>query len=284
MRKYTLLACLSLACASVLAGERHCLGPGDLSADLVVNSLDISLFVDCLSGPALEPGTKCLAETVMSADSDQDGDLDLLDLSKIVVSFGNSYFDYRPYREDKEAEHLAIELTGELRAPDQEYERIHHDLLLIASKMPELADIKAGRSYSDNRLLVRLADKDDHDEFDMLNSYYGVIFDHQSTNDSGLHLIIFCDTLDAAVLADLYKQCSEVANAEPDFVGCADCCHGEMFVEAASVGLFRYHFSYTYPDHEGILCACWRHRVLETDGEGGIDTVSCTDSCLPSCP
>lgn len=283
MGKCTILACWSFTCAQVLAGERHCLGPGDLSADHVVNSLDYSLFADCLGGPALDPGIKCSLEIHMSADVDQDGDIDLLDISKFVVSFGNTYFDYGPYRDDKEAEYLAINLTGELRAPDHEYERIHRDLLLMSAQLPELASVRDWRGYGNRHLLVRLLDKDDRDEFDRLNLFYV----GASVNIvSGLYLIGYCDTLDAPLLAVSYEQLDEVDHATPSYIGCTDssCCEETIAIQVSNSSLFRYDFSYTYPSPEGELCYCWRERTIETDMEGEITLVSCSDSCLPFCP
>jgi len=90
---------------------------------------------------------------------------------------GPGLFDYGPHRDNLEAEVLAMELTGELRAPDEPYERILRDLALIRQRYPFLESEIHGLPWMPGQLFVRLEPAGTWPEYEALNAYYQVIED-----------------------------------------------------------------------------------------------------------
>lgn len=279
MFKMLLFASSSLACTSSLAGERHCLGPGDLSADHVVNADDTALLLDCLAGPGSNPGPECPPEIALSADLDQDGDVDLLDVSMFTRCFGNSYFDYGPNRDDKESEHLAIKLTGELRAPDDAYSRIHRDLANIHERFSDTRSLQDTGMAADNGLIVALFSSYEHDEFDRLNSFYVA----RSVSGAWYRLVEYCDDLNPYALSAVYGQSEEVDYATPNQIVTVGCDHPDISITQFAQG-WRYSFSFYYDSEVYPPCVCWRERVIQTDDAGNVDPYSCVDACQIDCP
>lgn len=286
MRCFVLLASLLAVPCSVVASDRHCLGPGDINADHLVDLTDHSLFADCVAGPAPQPELLCLFEHRDSFDFDHDGDVDLADVALFAQKFDNIYFDYGAHREDKEAEHLALKLTDALRAPDVEYERIHRDLALMREEYTELLEVFDSGQPPDNGLFVRLFTNDDRDEFDALNEFYLFTWDEQYTIVEGLHYLEFCDVLNPYPLGGIYAALSEVKYAYSNGVGCIPPCCWTRIVVERFLDVFSYDFSFYYapPTDPENICACWRNRVIETDNAGKVVQVSCEDGCLPECP
>jgi hypothetical protein len=264
----------------VAASDRHCLGPGDLSADHIVDLIDHAFFADCLSGPDSEPNFECAPEHRTSSDLDQDGDVDLADVALFAQKFDNTYFDYGPSREDKEAEHLAIKLTGELRAPDYEYDRISRDLVLMGQNFPDLVGIGDFRRISDNGLWVQLYSDYDRDEFDLLNTHY--LTTRHEQYFPRVHFVEFCDVINPAALDPIYSESSEIEFAYPSISGCPGCCGGTININEEPDG-FRYELDFTY-DPDTDVCGCWRFRILRVNEAGDVIQVSCEDGCLPECP
>lgn len=278
------IAILLLAelCASAItsksAASAQCIGPGDSDANHVVDLQDYASLMGCLGGPATAlPIGVCNTQAASAFDTDNDGDVDLRDYSRFATAFLQEYFDYGQHREDPEAERLAIQLSGELRAPDDVYERVRRDLEILRQLYLDLQGAFDTPEYGSGSLLVRLVSPTNREMFDALNAFFLVTSDYQFHNDPGLHLLQFCDELNAPVLALVYEGLDEVQYAEPDWVYCTDgSCRWQIEV-SRSMTLYRYTFNYA----SGI---CWRTRVLETDDTGQVLLVSCADSCLGECP
>jgi hypothetical protein len=283
MRCLVLASVLFAACL-VDASDRHCLGPGDIDASHVVDLNDHSLFADCITGPDKDQGIGCPLELRASADIDVDGDVDLADVALFAQKFSNSYFDYGPYRENKEAEHLALKLTGALRAPDFEYERIHRDLALLGEAFPELAGI-GDFPQTSNDFVVRLFSNENRAKFDLLNDFYLITQDQEYDFSPDLHVISFCDIINPVALGFIYTASSEVDYAGAGAVGCPlACCTSRIDIESESE-LFHYDMSFHYGEPpQGQICGCWRRRILQTNETGEVVQVFCEDECLPQCP
>lgn len=270
--------------AASAVDAQYCLGPGDFDADHKVTSVDTSLFVQCLGGPAFVSNIYCPPNRASSADLDGDGDNDLADVAAYSLRFGMAYFDYGPERENKEAEYHAITLTGELRAPQLEYMRISRDLELIRQRFPELMDVRHEGSAPYTDLIVRLHSAGDRADFDNLNQYFGFTSSRLLFGDD-LFYVEYCDALYPVALAEIYKQSDEVESAHGNLLGCIPgCCWNR--VQVGRVGdIFTYDFSFSYSEPEPYTsCGCWRRRILDVDTTGQIVQVICEDGCLSECP
>jgi hypothetical protein len=259
------------------------LGPGDLDADHVVGLSDFQWLFACMGGPTPIMAYTCPPEIADSADTDFDGDRDLADFAAIANRFGQTFFDFGPERQDKEAEYHAISLAGQLRAPDEEYDRISRDLRLIRDAHADLIDVRDHRIALLNGLFVRLQSSEDHNEIDLLNEHY--VYTSRNIYWNELFYIQYCDVLYPTVLGAIYEQSDQVEYTHGDGFGCIPpCCWNQ--VEVAVEGTtFTYDFSFYYdPSDSFVSCGCRRTRVIKVDEAGTISQVSCEDSCLPDCP
>ena len=278
IRIYSALAVPLLTMA--LASAQDCHGPGDLDHDFTVGALDFARGLPCIGGADVSaPPNACGDDDFAKADLDADGDVDLRDVARFALLFGQPYFDYAPYRADKEAEWLAIELTGQLRAPDAEYERIHRDLQFIRGAYPELADVTVWHRYGPNSLMVRLSLDLPPSGFDRLNAFYQVVSDYTYQFLEGLHALHYCDTLDATVLAQEYEALPEVIRASPNWTFGG----GDHIYLTPSGRVNEYQFVRGYGDcPSGCLCSTvWDVAV---DEGGNVGPISCFDTCTGECP
>lgn len=174
---------------------------------------------------------------------------------------GVGLFDYTPHRLDGEAEYLAMELSGALRAPDDEYNRIHRDLGLIRSAVPAVNIVQFHGAYAPDQMFVRLEIDLSQDGFDQLNAFYQVIDDREYTIVPGLHVLTFCDTLNIPALAPEYEVLPEVRYAGPNYsIGDGD------DISVTPIGTtYRYEFDHGSGDcASGCLCRqYWTVDVLE---------------------
>ncbi len=181
---------------------------------------------------------------------------------------GPDYFDYAPHRESPEAEQLAMNLTGQLRAPDDVYNRILRDLRLVRLTFPETATVIGWGDYAPNHLFVRLDLDMPQAGYEALNRFYQVIADHEYIGN-GVHLLTFCDNINVRVLAQEYETLAEVRYAEPDSViGDGD----EVTVTPLGT-VYRYMIRYGYGDcMSGCICSIiW---VVDVDERGTVVLVS----------
>ncbi len=267
---------------SMPTASAQCIGPGDADVNHVVDLSDFAVLWECLTGPVNAlPNGVCDPQAASAFDTDGDNDVDLRDYARFATSFLREYFDYGPHREDPEAERFAMQLSGELRAPDEVYERVHRDLAAIRQLYPELQGVTDFQEFVGDYLFVRLVSNNDRDMYDALNDYFLVTSDREFEIVPGLHGLRLCDNINAPVLAARYEELDEVQYAHPDFPACIDCCGSQIYVTES--GLYhRYTFYYAYDTDECF--GCWRARVLDTDEAGTVTQVNCTDSCLGECP
>lgn len=127
------------------------------------------------------------------------------------------HFDYAPHRTDRVVEYLAMELSGQLRAPDTEYNRIARDLNLLTTAYPILETVQSSR-LSGDQILVQLDVSLPHDGFDALNAFYQVVDIYSFHVLPGLKLLTFCDTINTGVLYPEYEALPEVLYAEASCV------------------------------------------------------------------
>ena len=267
------------------AASAQCIGPGDADGNHVVDLSDFAVLWECLTGPANAlPNGVCDPQAASAFDTDGDNDVDLRDYSRFANAFLTEYFDYGPHREDPEAERFAIQLSGELRAPDEMYERVHRDLALVRQLYSDLQGVSDTPEYVGDHLLVRLVSANNRGMFDTLNAFFLVTYDYQYHGDPGLHLLRFCDDLNAPALALNYEDLDEVQHAEPDWVYCTYGCGPSNIDVSQSVTHYRYTFNYVSQNPANPSESCWRTRILETDDSGQVLQMSCTDSCLGECP
>ena len=181
---------------------------GDCNGNMIPDECDI----DCNGN--LVPDECDIADGT-SFDEDGSGIPDECEVFSGCLS-GADYFDYSPHRENGEAEQLAMNLTSQLRAPNEEYNRILRDLHLVHLTIPETATVVGRGDHHPKHLLVRLYVDMPHSGYDQLNTFYQVIDDHEYTIVEGLHLLTFCDNINVPVLAQEYELLPEVQHAEPD--------------------------------------------------------------------
>ncbi|MHC4090782.1 MAG: hypothetical protein ACYSUQ_02950 [Planctomycetota bacterium] len=259
--RYSTLVVIVL-CASTppVAAQQTCFGSGDFNSDGLVGLDDHALFWDCLGGPDVQtPPSGCDPASFARADQDDDGDVDLFDSALFAASFGNQYFDYGPHRDNLEAELLAMDLTGQLRAPETEYQRILGDLQLIRSIYTELVTVIDDPDWVSDQLLVGMPTGEPAENYEQLNAYYMAI-------DEDIHatwrVVTFCDNLNPVVLAPIYAALPEVNYAEPNyFIGTDD-----------QITITILGTTYRYLIDDGFLdcfdgCDC--HRVWEIDVTAG---------------
>ncbi len=126
---------------------------------------------------------------------------------------GVGLFDYGPHRDDVMAEYLAMGLSGALRAPDYEYDRIHRDLELIRSTIPAMRLLYDWFPYIFNQIEVGFEVGLPLQGYDQLNTFYQVIDDSEYSHAPGIHVLTFCDTLNIPALVPEYEALPEVEHA-----------------------------------------------------------------------
>ncbi len=214
-RVFVGLSVVFLSCSSHLARSEHCKGPGDANFDNHVGLGDFALLDSCTFGPTItEPTDACDPDSFATADLDGDGDVDLKDIAAFALNYGADYFDYGLDRDDKEAELLAMELSGELRAPDQLYDRIHRDLALIRTQFPDTAMIQHRGLYDPTGLIVRHDARLTSGTIEPINRFFLASITWSSTISPGLHILTFCDALNMMEVIESYLQVDGVLYAE----------------------------------------------------------------------
>ncbi len=253
-----------------------CYGPGDLDTDGFVDAGDLAAFAACMAGPDVtEPPPGCDPNSFGRADLHADGDLDLQDFAVLALYVGREYFNYGPHRENLEAEMLAMDISGELRAPDAEYERILRDLALIRTAYPELETVIDDTDYLPNQLLVGLVDGQPLDDYYALNECYQL---ESEEIHYSFRLLTFCDSLNAPVLAAIYAVLPAVSWADPNhLIGIDD------YITIDVIGsTYRYSIDDGFGDcFDG--CDCHRFWVIDVDESGAVTLISYQEYGMPWC-
>ncbi len=178
-------------------------------------------------------------------------------------------FDYGPHRLDAEAEQLAMHFAGTLRAPDAEYDRILRDLQLIREAYPFLTAVVDEPDYMPNKLVLRLEAPGPWPNYEALKYYYQVTNDEIIIPSLDIHLLTFCDNLNAHVIGPEFAALADVRYAEPDYlVGWAN---------RISIVVFATDYRYTilagfHDCFDG--CDCDRTWVLDVADDGTVGFVS----------
>lgn len=260
------LALLMLVAGVHVAGaQTECAGLGDLDADGTVGFADLGAFAACMAGPGVTPA--CDPVVAARADFAPDGDVDLGDFAVLTSLAGRQYFDYGPQRASLEAEMLAMELTGQLRAPDAQYDRILGDLARIRAAYPALVTVTDDPDYVPNELIVKLVAGQPLDEYNALNAYY--LLTDQELIFGTWWTLSFCDHLNANVLGPIYAALAAVEFAEPNYLIGMD----DQITVAALGGTYRYTIDDGFLDcFDG--CDCHRVWVIDVSLFGSVTLVS----------
>jgi hypothetical protein len=255
--------------------EQTCWGRGDINADAAVNAADLAAFAACLAGPEQSGPPECSPAQWPRADLEGDNDVDLRDYGELMQLAGTAYFNYGPRRDNLEAELLAMELRGTLRAANADYNRILRDLGLIRAAYPELATVIEDPEYVPNQLIVKLIDGQPTGGYEALNSYYQLV--NEEIYSWG-RVLTFCDNLNAAVLAEEYDSLPEVQYANPNWmIGYDD----EITVTDAGLA-FNYLIDDGFWDcFDG--CDCHRVWTFNVDWAGHVVLVSYEEYGMPWC-
>ena len=258
---------LALAWVSVLPARGDCLGPGDLTGDGSVDLSDYGVFAGCMGGVDVgTPPPACDPADFVAADLDEDNDVDLGDFALFAATFGASWFPYGPSRANLEAEMLAMDVSGQLRAPDGEYTRIRDDLALIRTAYPQLTSVVDDTDYVPDQLIVGLEAGLPTAGYEALNDFYLV-------TDEAIHtwgrVLTFCDNLNAPVLAQEYQKLPEVSWADPNWLIGID----DYITVRRMGGTYRYDIDDGFMDcFDG--CDCHRYWVLDVDEYGVVALIS----------
>jgi hypothetical protein len=179
---------------------------------------------------------------------------------------GPEYFDYGPHRDNPEAEQLAMYMSGEIRAPDYEYDRIRGDLALIRAAYPVLEDAVDDPDYVRDELIVSLYPEMPTTGYEEMNVYYQVI-------DEEIHVwgsvLTFCDSVNAPVLALEYETLPEVEYAERNsYIG-----HDDWITIDVLGVVWRYEIDDGFHDcYDG--CDCHREWIIDVDEAGLVSLVN----------
>ncbi len=267
----------ALVFSPLAVAEQACYGPGDINRDGVVGLADHALVVGCLGGVDVTvPPQGCDQGDFGRADLDMDSDVDMIDFTLFSIGFAEAYFDYGPERQNAEAEMLAMAASGELRAPDVEYDRILRDLALIRVAYPELITVIDDPDYVRNELIVSVPKGPPTEAYEALNRFF-LVTDVDPLFGSW-YVLTFCDNLNAPVLALEYAALPEVQYAEPNYmIGIDD------YITVTPIGEV-YHYSID----DGFLdcfdgCDCHRLWELEVDDAGTVTLISYQETGMPWC-
>jgi len=256
--------------ASVAAAQTACTGPGDANADGIVDPMD-SGFVLSRLGCTVDSGDAgCDA-----ADANGDGVVDPTDLGFVSARFGTAYFDYGAHRDNLEAEMLAMAVSGQLRAPDDEYDRILGDLALIRTEFPELTAVVDDPDYVPDQLIVNVDDDGSIADYEALNEHLLVV-DEQVY--SWGRVLTFCDNLNAFAAATEYAALAEVNWAEPNFLIGID----DYFTVVPDGDTYHYSIDDGFWDcFDG--CDCHHYWEIDVAGDGTVTLVSYSEAGAPWC-
>ncbi len=277
MHRLTLIVATAwiLAVCVPAVAQDDCVGLGDLDADGLVASGDFAALEPCLSGPGGGAGPGCDPAVFARGDQDADDDLDVRDFAAWAPHFGAAYFAYGPHRDNEEAELLAMQLRGTLRAADGDYERVLNDLGLIRAAHAELVGVIDDPDWVPNQLIVKLHDGEPDGGYQALNAYYLLV-------DEEVHswgrVLTFCDNLNPAVLAAEYAALPEVQWAEPNYWFGTD----DQITVVDLGDAFRYSIDDGFLDcFDG--CDCHRDWVLDVSTGGTVTLVSYEEWGMPWC-
>jgi hypothetical protein len=262
-----LVALLSWGTASFAFAGQDCYGPGDIDTNGSVTLDDFALLSACLAGPGADtPPDGCPPAVFWRADLDSDGDVDLADAGRFAERHLDDYFLYGPRRENLEAELLAMDAAGQLRAPDLEYERILRDLELIRIKHPELATVVDDMDYAPNQLIVGLLEGQPTDTYEAFNEYYLLVDEEVH---SWWRVLTFCDHLNAYLLDLIYEALPEVDWAQPNYLIGTD----DQIAVSILGTTYRYEIDDGFHDcFDG--CDCHRFWTIDVDLAGTVTLVS----------
>ena len=128
-----------------------------------------------------------------------------------------------------EAQQIALELSGELRPPEDLTELIQNDLAAIrAAYYPQIADISYRPIASPDQIIVGLTDQamqqfrnGQYHELDQLNALYGVIEIDDPFHRISAIILNFDQVYNTPLLADLYIQDDPpgMRYAQPNYYG-----------------------------------------------------------------
>ena len=278
-----LLTVLIFAFSAALAhGFDDCAPVGDVNGDGAVDLADHTSLAACMGGPgAVAAPDGCAEDAFARSDIDGDSDVDLHDAALLARAFGAAHFPYGPHRGNQEAELLAMDLSGELRAPDFEYERILGDLALIRAAEPDTTTVIDDPDYVPDQMLVGMVDGMPTAGFDALNDYYLVT---DVNVQSFFTLVTFCDNLNITVLAAEYAALPEVSYGEPNwFIGTDDDIDVWVMLDDLPEELvLRYEIDDGFLDcFDG--CDCHRVWVFDVNQAGKVTLVSFEEFGQPWC-
>ncbi len=268
---------MSALVSGVLSAPLPCIGPGDVDADSDVDAVDWSLMAPCLAGAdVLTPPLACELYDFEYADVQRDGDVDLRDVAEFQNVYTDTYFDYGPWLEDKEAEKVALDFSEELRAPLTLYERARQDLLTIRAEFPEFEDIVYRGLLHPQRMAVWPVDGKWTDVLRELARYYQAYVGCRN----GWCVLSFCDQLNMQLMAAIWEALPEVDHAQPShYIGMPKCPKASLWIETPFNKL-------TY----NFWCCddswCWRNLAFEMSESSEILSiiVSHPYECVPDCP
>lgn len=261
-----------------ITGGVDCVGDGDLDGDAVVGLADFAAFLPCVGGPLVtSPPNGCSPAVFNASTLDLDSDVDMRDFFRLLELFGSEYFPYGAHRTNEEAELLAMNLSGQLRAPDDEYDRISFDLQRIREDFPSLTGVIDDPDNAPEHLIVDLIPGAPLGEYKALNDFY--FYTDEDLLFGTTRLLYFCDNLNALVLAQEYSALSAINYAEPDwFAGTDDRIEISVLPDQ----------TYVYSIDDGFHdcfdgCDCHRLWEIEVDDTGVVTLVSYTEQGLPWC-
>lgn len=152
-------------------------------------------------------------------------------------------FDYGSHRANAQAEIMAMLASGELRAPDDLYERIDGDMRRMETTFPILESVDRW-SEGTQWMYVILDPSKPWTGFDELNAYYQAVSIVPSQYTAYARNITFCDSLNIHALQEQYAALPEVTYTQGGVYSPCDwtwdCIrletHGEVFIYGYSNG------------------------------------------------
>ena len=189
--------------------------PGDLDGDGDVDVDDHAILYGCMTGPDEEASGECIA-----ADLDLDLDVDLADFAALTLGFTGALplFDYRPSpRDNREAELLAVETSGEFLAPDGLYDRIRRDLALIRDFDSRTVNVVHDERWVPNQAIVKLRADMGTENYDEFNRFHRAV-DCDLLFGTWWVVSLPDVVINAVVLSTMFADLPEVELAEPNFL------------------------------------------------------------------
>lgn len=170
-----------------------------------------------------------------------------------------------------------MHVSGELRAPDEVYDRVVRDLQLIRDRYPVLSAVVDGPDFVPENLLLRLDPEKPWTGYEEMNAFYQVVNVRPSTIIPEIHRLTFCDGLNARVLELIYESLHEVLYAGPNWwTGFPDRISVEELGET-----YRYTFWDGYNCFDG--CGCFRTWEIDVEYDGALTLVSYSEDDNSSC-